>query len=75
MAKYQVVITYPDGHIEEIEDSFSSLEAAREFGDSMIVQVKNTEAYHKTPSKGMASFMVLDVSGKPSVVVFESKRK
>ena len=44
---YKVSVTYPDGHTEEIEESYDSLEKAKEFGDNIVLQVQNTERYHK----------------------------
>ena len=43
---YKLSIFYPDGHVEEIQESFESLESAKEYGKSMMAQIKNTEAYH-----------------------------
>ena len=43
---YQVIISYPDGHVEQIEETFDTLDAAKSFGVSMINSIKATEAYH-----------------------------
>ena len=47
---YELLISYPDTHVEVIEEVFPSIEAAKEYGKSMMNQIKATEAYHA--SKG-----------------------
>ncbi len=39
MAFYKVIMNYPSGKVEEIEDSFPSLDAARNFGEQLKGQV------------------------------------
>jgi len=43
---FELFITYPDGHVEVIEEVFYSIEKAKEYGVSMMNQIKATEAYH-----------------------------
>ena len=43
---YELLISYPDTHIEVIEETFSSIEAAKEYGKNMMNQIKATEPYH-----------------------------
>ena len=38
---FEVLVSYPDGHIEIIEESFYSLDQAREYGKSMLNQIEH----------------------------------
>lgn len=42
---YKVTISYPDGHLEEIEEDFYNLEKAIDFGEKYISQVYGTESF------------------------------
>ena len=44
--QFELLISYPDGHIEIIEEVFYTLEKAREYGVSMMNQIKATERFH-----------------------------
>ena len=43
---FELLVSYPDGHIEIIEESFYNLEKAREYGESMMNQIAATEQFH-----------------------------
>ena len=43
---YELMISYPDAHVEIIEETFPSVEAAVTYGKSILNQIKATEAYH-----------------------------
>ena len=43
---FELLVSYPDGHIEIIEETFYSLEKAREYGESMMNQIAATEQFH-----------------------------
>ena len=81
-AYYELYITYPDGHTEEIAERYPSVEAACEFGNRMIVQVNATERYHKdrddvysftNRKKGKPFFIVKKVEPKFSDIVYDSR--
>ena len=42
---FKVVCSYPDGHLEEIEQDFNSLDEAKEYGFGLLAQVGATERY------------------------------
>jgi len=44
---FELLISYPDGHIEIIEETFYAIEKAREYGVSMMNQIAATEQFHK----------------------------
>ena len=45
VAYYKVTISYPDGHLEEIEEEFMSMDKAVDFGEKYIAQVYGTESF------------------------------
>ena len=44
--KFELLVSYPDGHIEIIEETFYVLEKAKEYGESMMNQIAATEQFH-----------------------------
>ncbi len=71
---FKLEFVYPDGHIEEIDEFFNTFEKAKEYGESLLVQVMNTEQFHagrKDASK--AYFMIIEVSDESNRIVFNSK--
>ena len=47
MTYFKVTFVYPDGHVNDFEDRYQELEDAIKFGNNHLVQVVNTERYHK----------------------------
>lgn len=72
---FKVVFVYPDGHIEEIEDIFNSIESAKDFGENLTNQVINTERFHGGSAEGKRApyFMVVEVLDGKLKMVFESQ--
>ena len=50
--EFEVLVSYPDGHIEIIGETFYALEKAKEYGDSMLNQIAATEAFHQGKDDG-----------------------
>ena len=74
MAAYYLMFSYPDGHVEEVEQSFSSLEAAIDYGNNLLNQVKATETFKKgSKTSGKAHFDVLLVDLEKRTTVFKSQ--
>ena len=81
---YRLIFVYPDGHIEEINQLFSKGQDALELGNSMLVQVRNTENIkgHRQPS-GMDEFgfredvepyfMIVEIHNNKYHLVYESR--
>ena len=44
---FELLVSYPDGHIEIIEENFYTLEKADEYGEGMLNQIYATEQFHK----------------------------
>ena len=72
---YKVVFTYPDGHIEEIEDEFKSGADALECGNCILAQIPNTERYRNPfdVEKKEPGFSIVEVVGKKRKIVYNSK--
>ena len=47
---YQVMVSYPDGHIEELEEKYALLEEAKEYGFHLLKQIMPNERFHKSGS-------------------------
>ena len=81
---YKVVFVYPDGHIEEIEETFSTGTEALEYGNSLIAQVENTEGVFRGSDdddefgfkeKIDPYYMILEVKGKKYRLVYDSRSR
>ena len=75
-------MTYPDGHVEEIEQEFSSVEEAKKYGYGLLAQIGQTEKYHYAhgdykgiQARGKAKFMVLRKTRDGSEVAFDSTKE
>ena len=74
---FKLEVSYPDSHIEEIEENFGTLEDAVAFGKTILGQIAYTERYHKR-SGGGDLFEEAPKPQKPFIVVceiVEGKRK
>lgn len=49
---FEVLVSYPDGHIEIIEESFYALAKAHEYGEGMLTQIAATEQFHQGKDDG-----------------------
>ncbi len=76
MKTFAVIFTYPDGHSEEIEEIFSDLKAAIEYGSSLLNQVRQTEEIKKEgmfdEQSGEASFAVIELEEGKKKIVYTS---
>lgn len=73
---YKVVMVYPDGHIEEIEEAFKSGEDALEYGNRLLAEIPNMERYRSAfdEEKRDPYFMIVEVNNKKTKLVYESRR-
>ena len=78
MPYYKVTMTYPGGRVEEVEDTFQTLEQAKEFGQQLIVQaeanseLRDTGAFFRKKTKPY--FVIHEKEGKESDLVFDSRQ-
>ena len=72
---FKVEFSYPDGHVEEFDDYYRSLEAAVKFGNDMLNQVAATEQYHKKVVEAKkAYFLVTKIEEDQHELVFDSRK-
>ena len=78
---YKVTISYPDGHLEEIEEEFTSLQKAIDFGEKYLAQVYGTEQFrgnaldeHNFFHKKKPYFIVDSHGEGESKIVFDSRK-
>ena len=80
--EYKVSFTYPHGRIEEIEDTFATLDEAIKFGLNLRQEVKNNRLFRArgeadviTPAKKKKPyFIVIGIDGKDKSVVYDSRK-
>ena len=72
--RYIVEFSFPDSHIEELDQAFEDLESAVRFGNGMLIQVKDTERFRRfDEDKRKPFFMVYEVCGGARKLVYQSK--
>ena len=77
MTTYYVTFSYPDGHMEEIEQTFNTRGEAIEYGASLLNQVRATEATKKQGLDSeivLAYFLVYEVTDGQRRLIFNSLR-
>ena len=72
MTNYTITISYPDGHLEELEEIFVKLEKAIEYGKRYLIQVYGNESF-KRGASGEAYFTVVEHSESGGKIVYDSK--
>ena len=78
---YILSFTYPDGHVEELDERYETLDDAVEFGDNLFNQVMNTERFHRNenvddfgrPNEVEPYFIVIKIEDKSRKIVFSSR--
>ena len=75
VAHYKVEFRYPDGHIEEIDEIFRNIEKAVEYGNSMLVQVANTERFHTGGRGDNAHYRIIEYSDAGRKVIKDSREQ
>lgn len=73
---YRVVFVYPDGHLEDIEDTFKSGADALECGNTIMAQISSTEQYRSKYSEDKKDpyFMIVEIKGKKRTIVYDNRR-
>ena len=79
-AYYKVLVTYPNGKTEEIEDSFKSGQEALEFGKTILGQIPYNAGYHDAATDVFGDkvfkqpyFMIEKVGGGKRKIVYDSR--
>ena len=78
MPYYKLTMTYPGGRVEEVQDTFQTLEKAVEFGRQLIVQAEANTEFRDSgvffKKKTRPYFTVSEREGKESNIVFDSRQ-
>lgn len=82
MDKYfKVQISYPNGQVEEIEEVFLTLNAAKAYGNNLLIQVVPNENYHETlldefeeVQRQDAYYFVIEVEEDKKELVYDSRK-
>ncbi len=80
---YRVVMVYPDGHVEDVQEEFKEGKEALEYGNNLLGQVYNTESVSRSSNSGIDDgfgfkekidpyFMIVEVRGKKIRMVYDS---
>lgn len=79
---YKIVFVYPDGHLEDIEETFRTGAEALDYGQNLLGQVHNTEGVLNRRAisdvfdevKSIDPyFMIVKVNGKKYHLVYDSR--
>ena len=77
MALYRVTMTYPGGRVEEIDDTFSTLEQAKDYGNQLTIQSKANTNYRDKGDffvkKTDPYYIVTKKEDGESKIVFDSR--
>ena len=78
---YKITISYPDGHLEELDEEFLSLPKAIDYGEKYLAQVYGTESFrgdaldeHNFFNKKKPYFFVDSHGEGESKIVFDSRK-
>ena len=78
MALYRVIMTYPGGRVEEVEDTFSTLEDAKEYGRQLTLHAQANTNYRDKGDffikKTDPYFIVAKEENAESSIVFDSRQ-
>jgi len=78
MALYRVIMTYPGGRVEEVEDTFSTLEDAKDYGRQLTLQAQANTNYRDKGDFFVKEtnpyFIVTRKEGAESSIVFDSRQ-
>ena len=77
MKLYYVIMTYPSGKVEELQEGFEQCEAAKAYGIQLLNQIPHNENY-RSPSfleeekQIKPFFVVVEKDDKESKIVYDS---
>ena len=73
---YRVIFVYPDGHLEDIDDTFKTGADALECGNTIMAQISSTEQYRSAYSEDKKDpyFMIVEIKGKKRTLVYDNRR-
>lgn len=73
---YRVIFVYPDGHIEDIDDTFKTGSEALEYGNQIMGQISSTEQYRSKYSEDKKDpyFMIVEIKDKKRSLVYDNRK-
>ena len=75
---YKVQISYPNGQVEEVEETFNALDLAIQYGNSLLIQVGPNENFHEgldeEEEPQEAYFFVIEVDEEKKDIVYDSRK-
>ena len=73
---YRVIFVYPDGHLEDIDDTFKTGSDAREYGNTIMAQISSTEQFRSNYSEDKKDpyFMIVEIKGKKRTLVYDNRQ-
>lgn len=73
---YRVIFVYPDGHLEDIDDTFKTGADALECGNTIMAQISSTEQYRSAYSEDKKDpyFMIVKIKGKKRTLVYDNRK-
>lgn len=80
MKLYYVIMTYPSGKVEELQESFEQFADAKEYGLQLLNQVPHNENF-RSPSFSEEErqvkpfFVIVEKSDKESRIVYDSLKR
>lgn len=80
MKLFYVIMTYPSGKVEELQESFKQFADAKEYGLQLLNQVPHNENY-RSPSfleeerQVKPFFVIVEKSDKESRIVYDSLKR
>lgn len=72
---YTLIVHYPDGHEEEIGQTFLSLAKAKDYGENLLSQVAHTEQVYRGGGSGEFFYLVYINKAEKPEVVFDSRER
>ena len=74
---YKVVVSYSDGHIDELNDEFKELNQALSFAVSYVGHLEDNDEFRNTFNCGSRKkpyFQIVEYQGEHSNVVLDSRK-
>ena len=73
MAYYKVIMNYPAGKVEEIDEYFRSIDAARKFGEHLKGLSIANSPYIDAEFKQDPYFIIVEKDEDKTTIVFDSR--
>ena len=78
MALYHIVMTYPNGKVEEIQENFSAFDQAREYAENLVQQVGYNASIKGSFDNSLfvkTYYLITAKKDGQTMIVFDSRKK